>query len=105
MQSLKCLNQRFYSTVPKSQIPSIITNYNSLRVSLTFHHPTKSDFSNLHKLLFDSPKIYENKLYYILDNSKYIHYSGCRLENIILTKILTDDEYNEKVFQEYTHIK
>lgn len=103
MQSLRCLTSRLYSTVPKSQIPDIITKHNSLHVSFTFHNPNKTDFMNLHKVLFDSTKIYENKLYYVLDSSKYIHYSSCRLENIILTKILTDAEYEEKTFQEYTH--
>lgn len=103
MQSLRCLTSRLYSTVPKSQLPDIITKHNSLHVSFTFHNPNKTDFMNLHKVLFDSKKIYENKLYYVLDSSKYIHYSSCRLENIILTKILTDAEYEEKTFQEYTH--
>ena len=103
MQSLRCLTSRLYSTVTKSQIPDIITKHNSLHVSFTFHNPNKTDFMNLHKVLFDSTKIYENKLYYVLDSSKYIHYSSCRLENIILTKILTDAEYEEKTFQEYTH--
>jgi hypothetical protein len=105
MQSLRCLTSRLYSTVPKSQIPEIITKQNSLHVSLILHNPNKKDFVNLHKLLFDSTKIYENKLYYVLDSSKFIHYSSCRLENIILTKILTDAEYEEKTFQEYTHRK
>ena len=103
MQSLRCLTSRLYSTVPKSQLPEIVTKQNSLHVSFTFHNPNKTDFMNLHKVLFDSKKIYENKLYYVLDSSKYIHYSSCRLENIILTKILTDAEYEEKTFQEYTH--
>lgn len=105
MQSLKHTAQRFYSTVPKSQLPDIVTKNNSLHVSLIFHNPNKKDFINLHKVLFDSTRIYENKLYYVLDSSKYIHYSGCRLENIILTKILTDAEYEEKTFQEYAHRK
>jgi hypothetical protein len=105
MQSFRCLTSRLYSTVPKSQLPDIITKQNSLHVSLILHNPNKKDFVNLHKLLFDSTKIYENKLYYVLDSSKYIHYSSCRLENIILTKILTDAEYEEKTFQEYTHRK
>jgi hypothetical protein len=105
MQSLKHTAMRLYSTVPKSQLPDIITKQNSLHVSLILHNPNKKDFVNLHKLLFDSTKIYENKLYYVLDSSKYIHYSSCRLENIILTKILTDAEYEEKTFQEYTHRK
>jgi hypothetical protein len=105
MQSLRCLTSGFYSTVPKSQLPDIITKHNSLHVSLIFHNPNKKDFVNLHKLLFNSPKIYENKLYFVLDNSKFIHYSTSRLENIILTKILSDAEYEEKTFQEYTHKK
>ena len=105
MQSLRCLTSRLYSTVPKSQLPEIVTKQNSLHVSFTFHNPNKTDFMNLHKVLFDSTRIYENKLYYVLDSSKYIHYSGCRLENIILTKILTDAEYEEKTFQEYAHRK
>jgi hypothetical protein len=105
MQSLRCLTSRLYSTVPKSQIPNIITRHNSLHVSLILHNPNKKDFVNLHKVLFDSTRINENKLYYVLDSSKYIHYSSCRLENIILTKILSDAEYEEKTFQEYTHRK
>ena len=103
MQSLRCITSRLYSTVPKSQIPEIVTRQNSLNISLILHNPNKKDFINLHKLLFDSTKIYENKLYYVLDSSKFIHYSTSRLENIILTKILSDAEYEEKTFQEYTH--
>ena len=75
MQSLKHTAMRLYSTVPKSQLPDIITKQNSLHVSLILHNPNKKDFVNLHKLLFDSTKIYENKLYYVLDSSKFIHYS------------------------------
>ena len=105
MQSLKHTAMRLYSTVPKSQIPEIVTKNSSLHVSLILHNPNKKDFVNLHKVLFDSTKIYENKLYYVLDNSKFIHYSSCRLENIILTKILSYAEYEEKTFQEYTHRK
>ena len=105
MQSLRCLTSRLYSTVPKSQLPEIVTKHNSLNISLIFHNPNKKDFVNLHKVLFDSTRIYENKLYYVLDSSKYIHYSSCRLENIILTKMLSDAEYEENTFQEYTHRK
>jgi len=86
MQSLRFLSPKVYSTtpkvystIPKSKLPHIVTKHNSLYVSLTLHNPNKVDFTNLHKLLFDGQKIYENKFYYVLDNSAYIHYSTCRL--------------------------
>lgn len=104
MQSL-IFSSKVYSTVPKIKLPHLSTNHNSLYVSLTFHNPSKTDFANLHKLLFNSQKIYDNKFHYVLDNSAYIHYSTSILENINLTRILSDDEYSEKTLQEYTHIK
>jgi len=105
MQSLRFLSPKVYSTVPKTKLPHLSNKHNSLYVSLTFHNPSKTDFVNLHKLLFNGQKIYDNKFHYVLDNSAYIHYSTSRLENINLTKIFSDSEYCEKTLQEYIHIK
>jgi hypothetical protein len=95
---------RKYSTIPYnfSSASTAFNNANKLHLILSFTDPSKTDFTNLNKLLFDSHlTLKHNKFFYILPNTNFMHYSGNRMENIMITDILKTNDYTEQVFKDF----
>ena len=95
---------RKYSTIPYnfSSVLTAFNNANKLHIVLSFTDPTRNDFKNINKLLFDSHQtLKDNKFVYIIPNTNFLHYSSNKMENILITDILKSNDYNVKVFKDF----
>jgi len=95
---------RKYSIIPFNYKSASIPYNNSgkLHIVLSFTDPTKTDFNNINKVLYNSDQtLKNNKFFYIVPKTNFMHYSSNRMENILITDILKTNDYTEDVFKNF----